>query len=91
MFLATWKEIPPSNEVQSTIPGVSLTADVVQQRLESNNIFTIARRNVETDGKSQELIYMSAKFVNNIWTLMEVKVIAGDANIGVSLACHKLR
>ena len=85
MFLATWKEIPPSNEVQSTISSVNLPADSIQQRLEANNIFTIARRSVDVGGQSQELIYMSAKFVNNIWSLMEVKVIAGDASVGVSV------
>ena len=85
MFLATWKEIPQSNEIQSTIPGVNLPADTVQQCLESNNIFTIARRSVETGGQNQELIYMSAKFVNNIWVLMEVKVIAGEPSVGVRI------
>ena len=87
MFLATWKEIPPSNEVQSTIPDVNLPPDSVQQRLEANNIFTIARRSVEAGGQTQELIYMSAKFVNNIWALMEVKVITGDSTVGVSVLC----
>lgn len=84
VFLATWKEIPPSNEVQSTITNVNKSADAVQQKLEANNIFTIARRNVDTGGQSQELIYMSAKFVNNIWVLMEVKVVVGDLSVGVS-------
>ena len=84
MFLATWKQIPTSNEVQSTISGVNLSADSVQQRLEANNIFTIARRSVDVGGQNQELMYMSAKFVNNIWALMEVKVLAGDSSVGVS-------
>lgn len=84
MFLATWKEIPPTNEVQSTIPSVNLPANTVQQRLEANNIFTIARRSVDVGGQNQELIYMSVKFVNNIWVLMEVKVLTGDASVGVS-------
>ena len=82
--MATWKEIPPSNEVQTTIADVNKPADAVQQKLEANNIFTIARRNVDTGGQSQELIYMSAKFVNNIWVLMEVKVMVGGASVGVS-------
>ena len=85
MFLATWKEIPPSNEVQSTIPGVNLPADTVEQRLKANNIFMIARRSVDVGGQQQELMYMSVKFVNNIWVLMEVKVIAGDPSVGVSV------
>ena len=84
VFLATWKEIPPTNEVQSSVPNVNLPADTVQQRLEANNIFTIARRSVDVSGQNQELIYMSIKFVNNIWVLMEVKVLTGDASVGVS-------
>jgi hypothetical protein len=35
-------------------------------------------------GQGQELIYMSVKFVNNIWVLMEVKVSVGDPSVGVS-------
>ena len=69
---------------------MNLSPDSVQQRLEANNIFTIARRNVEAGGQNQELIYMSAKFVNNIWALMEVKVIAGDSNVGVSVLIKTL-
>jgi hypothetical protein len=84
VFLATWKEIPPTNEVQSAVPNVNLPADTVQQRFEANNIFTIARRSVDVGGQSQELIYMSVKFVNNIWVLMEVKVSVGDPSVGVS-------
>ena len=86
VFLATWKEIPPANEVQSTITNVSLPADTVQQKLEANNVFTIARRSVE----GQELIYMSAKFVNNIWVLMEVKVMPGTSTVGVSVRVHEV-
>ena len=83
--MTTWKEIPQSNEVQGSISDVIHSADTVQQKLEANNIFTIARRSVDTGAsQSQELIYMSAKFVNNIWVLMEVKVIAGSSTIGVS-------
>ena len=63
---------------------MSLPADTVQQKLEANNVFTIARRSVDAGGQSQELIYMSAKFVNSIWVLMEVKVMPGTSSVGVS-------
>ena len=52
-FLATWKDLPPTNEVQSTIAGCSLTADAIQQKLESNNVFMIARRSVDVGGVPQ--------------------------------------
>ncbi|CAI8010428.1 AP-2 complex subunit beta [Geodia barretti] len=50
VFLATWKEIPQSNEVQSSVDNVSLTPDQVQQKLETNNVFLIARRQVDVGG-----------------------------------------
>ena len=35
-----------------------------------NNIFTIAKRNVE----GQDMLYQSLKLVNNIWVLLELKI-----------------
>ena len=52
-FLTNWKDLPPTNEVQSTIAGCSLTADAIQQKLESNNVFMIARRSVDVGGVPQ--------------------------------------
>ena len=45
-FLTTWKDIPANNEVQNVIYNVQLTADQIQSKLEHNNVFTIARRQV---------------------------------------------
>ncbi|CAI8037803.1 AP-2 complex subunit beta [Geodia barretti] len=56
VFLATWKEIPQSNEVQASVDNVSLTPDQVQQKLETNNVFLIARRQVDVGGLNQELM-----------------------------------
>ena len=63
---------------------VILSSDQVQQKLEANNVFLIARRQVDVGGVTQELMYMSLKFINNIWVLAEVKVTPGGSSIGVS-------
>lgn len=59
-------------------------SDHIQQKLEANNVFLIARRQVDVGGVNQELMYMSLKFINNIWVLVEVKVIPGMSGVGVS-------
>lgn len=90
VFLATWKEIAPSNEVQGSVDNVSLTADQIQLKLEANNVFTIARRQVDVGGVNQELMYMSLKFINNIWVLVEVKVAHGASSVGLALKTSAL-
>lgn len=47
------------------------------EKLEANNIFLIAKRTVE----QQDLLYMSLKFINNIWTLAELKVANGAVQV----------
>ena len=80
LFLATWKDIPASGEVQFTISNVQLTTDQAESKLNENFIFTIARRTVD----SQDLMYMSIKLVNNIWVLAEFKILPGSSSIVVS-------
>ncbi|KAK2170270.1 hypothetical protein LSH36_3g01040 [Paralvinella palmiformis] len=81
VFLATWKDIPTQNEVQSEIKDVQHNADTVSQKLRNNNIFTIAKRNVE----GQDMLYQSVKLVNGIWVLMELKIQPGNPNFTLSL------
>ena len=45
----------------------------------------IARRQVDVGGVNQELMYMSLKFINNIWVLVEVKVAPGASSVGVRI------
>lgn len=47
------------------------------EKLEANNIFLIAKRTVD----QQDLLYMSLKFINNIWTLVELKVIGSTVQV----------
>ena len=70
VFLATWKDIPSSSEVQKEITGVQHNRETLTQKLTSNNIFTIAKRNVE----GQDMLYQSLKFSNDIWVLAELKI-----------------
>ena len=52
----------------------------MSQKLRNNNIFTIAKRNVE----GQDMLYQSVKLVNGIWVLMELKIQPGNPNFTVS-------
>ncbi|VDK69887.1 unnamed protein product [Litomosoides sigmodontis] len=70
-FLQMWKEIPEQNEVQFVINNVKgLSADDICTKLQQNNVFTVARRNVE----GQELLYHSIKYTNQIYVLSELKM-----------------
>ncbi|KAK3793303.1 hypothetical protein RRG08_042245 [Elysia crispata] len=80
-FLASWKEIPAQNEVQSTINNVQHNADTVSQKLRNNNVFTIAKRNVE----GQDMLYQSLSLTNGIRVLAELKIQPGMSNFTLSL------
>ena len=55
-------------------------ADTVSQKLRNNNVFTIAKRNVE----GQDMLYQSVKLTNAIWVLAELKIQPGNTNFMVS-------
>lgn len=90
VFLATWKDIPSSNERSDTFPGVNVDTDTLEKKLEINNIFVIARRQVDVGGLTQELLYVSLKFVNGIWVLGELKIVPGANEISVALKTQAL-
>ena len=77
IFLSTWKDIPAANEVQYTISNVSLGADAVSAKMQQNNVFTIAKRNVE----GQDMLYQSLKLSNGIWILSELKMQPGNSTL----------
>ncbi|XP_014224741.1 AP-1 complex subunit beta-1 isoform X2 [Trichogramma pretiosum] len=81
VFLSTWKDIPAQNEVQYTLTGIMLTTDQVVTKMQQNNVFTIAKRNVE----GQDMLYQSLKLVNNVWVLIELKIQPGNPDILLSL------
>lgn len=57
-----------------------LFAEAVVQKMTQNNVFTIAKRNVE----GQDMLYQSLKLTNGIWVLNELKIQPGNPNITVS-------
>uniref|UniRef100_A0A672QF37 AP complex subunit beta n=1 Tax=Sinocyclocheilus grahami TaxID=75366 RepID=A0A672QF37_SINGR len=76
VFLATWKDIPNENELQYQIKDCHLNADTVSGKLQNNNIYTIAKRNVE----GQDMLYQSLKLTNGIWILAELRIQPGNPN-----------
>uniref|UniRef100_A0A480P8Y4 AP complex subunit beta n=1 Tax=Sus scrofa TaxID=9823 RepID=A0A480P8Y4_PIG len=87
MFLATWKDIPNENEAQFQIRDCPLNAEAVSSRLQSSNIFTVAKRNVE----GQDMLYQSLKLTNGIWVLAELRIQPGNPNftdLELSLKCR---
>ncbi|XP_063368931.1 AP-1 complex subunit beta-1 [Cydia amplana] len=81
VFLTTWKEIPAANELQHSLSGVLGTADSIAHKMTLNNVFTIAKRNVE----GQDMLYQSLKLTNNIWVLLELKLQPGNPEATLSL------
>uniref|UniRef100_A0A3Q3WVN6 Uncharacterized protein n=1 Tax=Mola mola TaxID=94237 RepID=A0A3Q3WVN6_MOLML len=84
VFLATWKDIPNENELQYQIKECHLNADTVSGKLQNNNIYTIAKRNVE----GQDMLYQSLKLTNGIWILAELRIQPGNPNYTLSLKCR---
>lgn len=82
LFLNTWKEIPEQNETQyqlSSVLNMPVNSDDLCNKLRNNNVFTIAKRNVE----GQDMLYQSMKLTNGIWILAELKVTPGNPSLTV--------
>ncbi len=54
--------------------------DACQQKLERNNIFTVAKRNVE----GKDMLYQTMKLTNSIWVLAELKIHPEQQTFAVS-------
>ncbi|KAG5448023.1 AP-1 complex subunit beta-1 [Clonorchis sinensis] len=81
VFLATWKDIPSDSERQFTLNQINLNADACSRKLQQNNIFTVAKRNVD----GQDMLYLTMKTTNNIWVLAELKIQPGNPTFTLSL------
>eukprot|EP00088_Acartia_fossae_P025235 TRINITY_DN2605_c0_g1_i3.p1 TRINITY_DN2605_c0_g1~~TRINITY_DN2605_c0_g1_i3.p1 ORF type:complete len:939 (-),score=328.62 TRINITY_DN2605_c0_g1_i3:859-3675(-) len=79
-FLATWKDIPATNELQYTIENVECTSDGISTKMAQNNAFTVAKRTLE----GQDMIYQSIKLTNGIWALVELKLQPGNPAVQLS-------
>lgn len=58
--------------------------DEICNKLQKNNIFTVARRNVD----GQELLYHSIKYVNQIFVLSELKMQQNMATLTVCFLAY---
>jgi hypothetical protein len=85
LFLNTWKELPEQNETQFQLSpfqfGMQPSTDDICNKLRNNNVFTIAKRNVE----GQDMMYQSVKLNNGIWILAELKITPGSPSLTLSL------
>lgn len=85
VFLATWKDIPPDNELQYEVNNnTGLSSDQISAKLQQNNMFTIAKRSVD----GQDMLYLSLKLVNGIWVLAELKIQPTQPIIKLSVKCR---
>lgn len=57
----------------------SFSQDTVSSKLQNNNVYTIAKRNVE----GQDMLYQSLKLTNGIWILAELRIQPGNPNYTV--------
>mmetsp|Transcript_18642 Transcript_18642/g.33698 ORF Transcript_18642/g.33698 Transcript_18642/m.33698 type:complete len:873 (+) Transcript_18642:16-2634(+) len=74
-FRMTWTSISDANEFSHTITTVNpkyKTLDSLKGRLEANNIFLIAQRNVQET--SEEVMYCSSKSVTEVPLLTELRL-----------------
>jgi AP-1 complex subunit beta-1 len=54
--------------------------------MHQNNVFTVAKRNLE----GQDMVYQAIKFSNNVWALTELKIQPGNPNITVKVPTSQL-
>lgn len=66
-------------KISSLINLDSVLTDTVSGKLQNNNIYTIAKRNVE----GQDMLYQSLKLTNGIWILAELRIQPGNPNYTV--------
>nr|CAD7256840.1 unnamed protein product [Timema shepardi] len=81
-FLVTRERRSPDNTTSLVqqlfnIKILIFVIDAVVQKMQQNNVFTIAKRNVE----GQDMLYQSLKLTNGIWVLNELKIQPGNPNI----------
>lgn len=69
-----------SETLTESLKFLSLFLDTVSSKLQNNNVYTIAKRNVE----GQDMLYQSLKLTNGIWILAELRIQPGNPNYTVS-------
>lgn len=72
--------VPQDMSLFMDFAPISRLADTVSGKLQNNNIYTIAKRNVE----GQDMLYQSLKLTNGIWILAELRIQPGNPNYTVT-------
>jgi hypothetical protein len=72
-------DVPNLRKSLSLIFITIFSIDGVSTKMHQNNVFTVAKRNLE----GQDMIYQAIKFTNNVWALTELKIQPGNPNITV--------
>eukprot|EP00124_Ichthyophonus_hoferi_P001583 Ihof_evm2s86 gene=Ihof_evmTU2s86 len=76
LYLQAWgQDLAEDKQTHHTLTGVTLTPEGVDLRLSANNIFVVAKRNIE----GQDWWYLSVKYTNNIWVLMQLSMTPGSS------------
>eukprot|EP01134_Creolimax_fragrantissima_P004592 CFRG4592T1 len=73
VYLQSWRDISEKQEVLVQLGNVSVSEAQVESVLRANNVFTVAKRNV--DGR--DLWYTSLKYTNGIWVMVELSLLSG--------------
>merc|ERR1719502_281466 len=80
-FLGMWRGLPADSESKSTVDSVSApNPDALSAQLKANNLFEVARMPGSDGG---QVIYLSAKLVNNIVLLVEISMWPGRAAVSM--------
>lgn len=69
-FLESWQRIPAQNEQKFTLNQMSLGADECTEKLRRNNVFTVAKRNID----GHDMLFLSLKLSNQLFVLVEIKI-----------------
>lgn len=70
---------PPLAPLTVGLMYLSHPAEAASNKLQSSNIFTVAKRNVE----GQDMLYQSLKLTNGIWVLAELRIQPGNPSFTV--------
>jgi vesicle coat complex subunit len=87
-FKSHWKQIPDSNELTFDVQNVcnsAKTPEGLQQVMKRNNIFLITSRK---NDKQQDVMYFTAKGVDQTYFLVEISLPSLKSKAGCSISCR---
>jgi len=87
-FKSHWKQIPDTNELTFDVQSVgngAKTPEGLQKVMKRNNIFMITSRK---NDKQQDVMYFTAKSVDQTYFLVEISLPSLKSNNGCSISCR---